>query len=461
MKRVLFSLCLVLLAAVAASAANAAPRPILIGFEDEPSFLWAPDKVARIAGAAEDGTSVIRVIANWSEISPTRGAYQFAGLDDTIWTAQQRGMRVLLTIWGTPRWASASHKPNAAPNPRTLGSFCSVLAKRYDGRSGRPPVTLYSVWNEPNLNQFLSPQYDAKGRDVAPRLYAGMARACYAAIKSANPTAQVAIGETSPRGVDRVRKTKIQASHSPGRFAQLVAAEKPRVRFDAWAHHPYGQGFTGRATVPFRWPNVGVADLPRLETKLKSWFRLRTVPLWITEFAYQTAPERARALSYAQQASYLRDAFLKTVAVPQVQMFIWFVYRDTPSERWQSGLYRFDSTPKPAQAIWREAIAPYSVDNPTLYVGRSAPIVVPLPLVVLQAHRLPSDPPIGLTYRVYDPAGNLFVGAQATSTLDMTGTAKFTLKDFKPTSPGVYRVELAANDIHGTVIYRTATLVVR
>jgi len=461
MKRFLVGLCVVLIAAVAASTAAAAPRPVLVGFEDEPSFLWAPNKVARIAGAAEDGTNVIRLIANWSQLSPRRGSYRFGGLDDTIWNAQQRGIRVMLTVWGTPTWASASHKPNAAPKPATLGAFCSVLAKRYNGRNGQPPVTLFSVWNEPNLNQFLAPQYDKKGRDVAPRLYAGMARACYTAIKKANPAAQVALGETSPRGVDRLRKTKIQPSHSPGRFAQLVAAVKPRVRFDAWAHHPYGQGFTGRATVPFRWPNVGIADLPRLEAKLKSWFHVRTVSLWITEFAYQTAPEHARALSYSQQASYLRDAFLKTVAVPQVQMFIWFVYRDTPGERWQSGIIRSDSTQKPAATTWRETIAPYSVDNPTVYVKRTAPIVVPLPLVVLQAHRLASDPPIGLTYRVFDRAGNLFVGAQTTATLDRAGTATFTLKDFKPPAPGAYRVELMANDIHGTVVYRTATIVVR
>jgi hypothetical protein len=446
------------LSALAGSAAAAGPRPVLVGFEDEPSFLWSPNRIQNIGAAGEAGANVIRIIANWATLQPGRSSYRFNELDDAIWQAQQRGMRVLLTVWGTPRWASASHKPSAAPNPTTLGRFCGVLAARYNGSTGRAPVTLFSVWNEPNLAQFLSPQYNKKGRDLAPHLYAGMVRACYGAIKKANPSAIVAAGETSPRGTDHPRKG-IQQSHSPGRFAQLVAAEKPRIRFDAWAHHPYGVGFTGSATVPFRWPNVSVVDLPRLEAHLKTWFHKSTVPLWITEFAYQTAPEAPRALTYSQQASYLQTAFTKAVAVPQVQMFIWFVYRDTPRERWQSGLVRSDSTPKPALALWRQAIAPYSVDNPVLRVAPNKAPTVALPLVVLQAHYSASDPPIGMSYRVYDASGKLVVGAQATSRLDLTGTGRFTLAAFTPAPGGRYTVQMTVNDIHGTAVSRTATVV--
>src|SRR5919204_2951276 len=193
---VLGRLCLVLavvatvaLALLAGTARAAGPRPVLVGFEDEPSFLWSKNRIPNIAGAGEAGANVIRIVANWATVQPGRSAYRFNELDDAIWQAQQRGMRVLLTVWGTPRWASASHKPSAAPNPTTLGRFCGVLATRYNGSTGRAPVTLFSVWNEPNLAQFLSPQYNKKGRDLAPHLYARMVRSCYAAIKKANPTA--------------------------------------------------------------------------------------------------------------------------------------------------------------------------------------------------------------------------------------------------------------------------------
>jgi hypothetical protein len=471
-KRVLvIGLCAALLAGTAGTARAAAlPRPVLVGFEDEQSFLWSANRIDNIGAASEAHANVLRVLASWPAIAPTRPsnpanssdpAYRFKGLDDTVFYAQKRGMRVMLTISGTPKWASRTHKPNAAPAPAVLGSFCSAVASRYSGRSGQPPVTLYSVWNEPNLQQFLAPQYDKRGRDVAPRLYAGMFRACYGAIKRADRSALVAAGETSPRGVDHPRKTGIQQSHTPGRFAQLVAAVKPRIHFDAWAHHPYATGLTGRATAPFRWPNVGLAELPRLEVSLKHWFKRSTVPLWVTEFAYQTKPERKLALSYSQQAVYLKQAFARAVAVPQVQMFLWFVFRDTPGERWQSGLVRADGTPKPSLIAWKQVTTPYSADNPTLTAARGVAPKIALPLVVLQAYRSFVDPPFGVSYQVYDSRGALVVGAQTTTTPDLRGTGTISLAAFRPSRPGGYTVKLAVNDIHGNVVYRTARLIVR
>jgi hypothetical protein len=140
-------------------------------------------------------------------------------------------------------------------------------------------------------------------------------------------------------------------------------------------------------------------------------------------------------------------------------MFIWFVYRDTPGQRWQSGLVRADSTPKLGLAMWKQAIVPYSVDNPVLAVAPNKAPTIALPLVVLQAHYSASDPPLGMTYQVFDASGNLVVGAQATSRLDLTGTGRFTLSAFKPAAGGRYTVKMTVNDIHGTAVSRTATLV--
>jgi hypothetical protein len=472
-RRSLTRLALVLIAAascaaVAARGANADPRPVLVGFEDEPSFVWASNRLDRIATASESGANVIRVIANWATIAPKQPssatnpadpAYRFNWLDDLVWQAQHRGMRLLLTIWGTPPWASSTHKPNAAPNPSTLGAFCSALATRYSGRfvtsnGTLAPVTLFSVWNEPNLGQFLSPQYIGKS-DASPRLYANMFRSCYAAIKRANRSALVAAGDTSPRGTDHPR-TGIQQSHSPGRFAELVAAQRPLIHFDAWAHHPYGVGFTGKATVPFKWPNVGVADLSHFESNLRHWFHRAIVPLWVTEFAYQTRPESPRALSYVQQASYLRDAFLKTVAVPQVQMFLWFTFQDTPGQLWQSGLYRADNTPKPALGTWKRTIPPYSVDNPHLKVRNSMSPTITLPLVVLQNYRLPTDPKLGVAYHVYQN-GKPITGALTETGLTTAGYGTIKLSAFKPVA-GRYTVTLTINDVHGNVVNRTVYL---
>src|SRR5207245_8049188 len=49
-------------------------------------------------------------------------------------------------------------------------------------------------------------------------------------------------------------------------FARLVAASKPTVKFDAWAHHPYsGLGQGPSAKVAF--PNVNLTQLPTFEKR--------------------------------------------------------------------------------------------------------------------------------------------------------------------------------------------------
>jgi hypothetical protein len=447
----------------------AAPRPLLLGFQDESSFLWSPDNQGNLDRAAAAHASVVRVIANWSQIAPTRPAapanpddpaYQFHSLDDLVWLSELRGMRVLLTVWGTPTWASASHKPNAAPRPADLGAFCRAIGSRYNGEGPQPPVGLYSVWNEPNLDQFLHPQFTASGKDVGPRLYAGMARACYTAIKRTNPTARVAVGDTSPRGHDKPT-TGVQASHSPGRFAELLGKVRPYVRFDAWAHHPYADGFTGGPASSFRWPNVGIGDLGKLELALRKDFGRPSVPLWVTEFAYQTRPEHPRALSYAQQASYLGRALQTAAKVPELQMFVWYIFRDTAGERWQSGLITRSGTPKPSYAAFAKVAALYDVANPTVTVAAKQDPLVPLSLVQLKAQQQPTDPPIGMTYRIYD-VHNVLVGiGQAKATLDLHGQITVPLLGFAPKPKATYTVTFDVNDIHGDLAHQVAHLLVR
>ncbi len=441
---------------------------MLVGFQDEASFLWSGERFENFDLAAEAHARIVRVTASWRELAPTRPAsatnsndpaYRFDGLDDFIFHSQFRGMQVLLTITNTPKWASASHKPNAAPSPAALGAFCSAVASRYNGANGHPFVGYYSVWNEPNLDQFLHPQFDARGRDVAPRLYAGMARACYAAIKRANSAAHVALGETSPRGHDKLAKGS-QMSHSPGRFMQLVAAVKPQVRFDAWAHHPYPEGFKGKPIGKFRWPNVGIGDLARLEVEVRKAFHRTSVPLWVTEFAEQTKPERAGALSYSQQASYLIQAINAVAAIPQAQMFIWYVMRDAPQQRWQSGVLQKSGTPKPSYVAFSRSAALYDVGNPIVTVPATPNPTIALSLLEFRAYVVPGDPPIGMTYRVYDPANQVVASGQPTATLDPFGNIKVPL-EFTPLPKTIYTVTFDVNDIHGNTTQRVAHLVVR
>jgi hypothetical protein len=455
-------------AAQGAAGATAPPaRPVLLGFEDEASFLWSSARFANLDRAAVARARVIRVTADWAQLAPRRpasptsprdSAYRFNGLDDLIWQAELRGMQVLLTIWGTPRWATASHKPNAAPRPADLGAFCNALGARYNGRAGFPQVSYFTVWNEPNLDQFLHPQFSASGADVAPRLYAGMARACVTGLKRANPHALVALGETSPRGHDRPVSGS-QASHSPGRFMELVGAVRPRVPFDAWAHHPYPDGFVGSPTSHFRWPNVGIADLATLEAALRRSFG-RHVPLWVTEFGYQTRPERPGALTYARQASYLTRAVQAALALRDVSMFVWYVFRDTPAQRWQSGLVTAGGAAKPSLRAFTTLAQRYDVGNPTLSIPPTEDPKVSFAVLELRPFVLPDDPPLGVEYRVLDQHGTLVANGQPQARFDPLGRLTVTLL-FTPKPHAAYTVSFDVNDVHGNRIRRTAHLLVK
>jgi FG-GAP repeat/Glycosyl hydrolase catalytic core len=364
-KRLFLLLVLCLPVAGSAAAATSAPglgppSELRVGFFDDQAFRWEPNRHANLDLARREGATIVRAFVDWGEVARTRPrhprdpfdrAYHLDDLDELVRNAQQRGIDVLLTVWGTPSWANDGAGEAVAPTrPADLGDFAHALAARYSGRySGLPVVRFFSVWNEPNSALFLRPQFDAAGRPVAPAEYARLVAAAYAGVKSASPTALVGAGETAPRGLDR-HVAHFHDSESPGRFAQLVAAAAPHLRFDAWAHHPYPRNDLAAPDAPQPWPAVGLADLGAFERHLDRWFGRRRVPLWVTEFAYRTSPPVRGAASYGQQASYLLQAIALVRSDPDVAMFVWFGFRDAVGQRWESGLVDRSGRPKPALA---------------------------------------------------------------------------------------------------------------
>jgi hypothetical protein len=373
--------------------------------------------------------------------------------------AQEQGQEAMITIFGTPRWAGAV-KPNRMPRRlRDFRLFAQAIAARYSGRfDGLPFVRFWSVWNEPNLNLFLTPQFDRKGRSVAPRNYAKLYAAGYAGIKAGNRLARVGIGETSARGRDR-RVPGVSDTHSPGRFAELVARANPRLKFDAWTHHPYPFSPNSRPGQAVKWPNVTLASLPRFHANLLKWFRQRNADIWVTEYAHQTRPEDAFGISYAKQAKYVRQAIGMTRRMPFVGMFIWFVYQDDQGQPWDSGLYTPEGAPKGSSpAAFREAAATLDPRNAVYSLPRGTQT----PHLKLFVRRYCANDalgtPIGMTWRIFHHGRLVAVGQQSSSLLrDCTITAV-------PRFPGPiakgksYVATFELNDVNGTVLERRLTI---
>jgi hypothetical protein len=140
-------------------------------------------------------------------------------------------------------------------------------------------------------------------------------------------------------------------------------------------------------------------------------------------------------------------------------MFVWYVFRDTRGQRWQSGLLRRSNAPKPSYAVFARLAARYDVSNPTLVVPARPNPLVRLSLVDFKADQLPGDPPIGMTYRVFDRRGVLVAVAQPRATLDVYGQIGVTLR-FTPKRGSTYVAVLDLNDIHGHTATRRVRLMV-
>jgi hypothetical protein len=455
------------LAAVAAPAAVAAER-MWIGFHDDPSFRWVGDRKNRIQSAAGMNASVMRLLVQWNVAAKTRPAratnpfdpaYELGDIDEAVRAAQDNDQEVILTISGTPRWANGGRSPNVAPRSMSdFTSFARAIASRYSGRyAGYPFVRFWSIWNEPNLQLFLSPQFDARGRSVAPRTYARLAAAAYAGIKAGSPRAQIGIGETSARGSDR--PTGLRPTHTPGKFAELVARANPRLKFDAWTHHPYPSVPSARPGQIVRWPNVSLASLPRFNTSLKAWFKRRSVPMWITEYGHQTRPEDSLGVPYAVQSAYIQQSISLAARYPFVNMFIWFVFQDDQGQPWESGLYTRSGAAKGSSpSRFSAAARPFDPRN-DLVLLRPGTIT---PLLNVHTRRYCNTNPtgtfIGMTWRVYR-AGRLIEVDQQTAPLraDCTIAARVRV-------PGgvrrgqTYTVTFAMNDISGVLINRRITV---
>ena len=351
MKRVFQLFVLAALGALLVPALDAAAPRMHVGFHDDPNFRYETRRAAHARPGAlheRDHRSHARDLgerrshASRNAANPFDPAYRFNDLDELVRNTQKRDMEVLITIWGTPKWANGGKTPNFLPRRMSdLTAFSRAVASRYSGRfAGYPYVRFYSVWNESNLQLFLAPQFDAKGRSVGPRNYARLAAAAYAGIKAGNRTAKVAVGSTSSAGRDRVLQGK-SATHSPGRFAQLVAAANPRLKFDAWAQHPYPVPVRMKPTQKVKWPNVTLPAFPRFEQSLDKWFKRKNVRIWITEYGHEVKQDgEPNGITRAQQAAYTAQALALARKDPRTDMFIWFVFRDHATSQWQSGLRR-------------------------------------------------------------------------------------------------------------------------
>jgi Cellulase (glycosyl hydrolase family 5) len=457
------ALALVLLGSLAFPASALSAERMKIGFQDDVSFRWSSDSQEVLDRASATGASIVRATADWSAIAPRRPAdatngldpsYRMNDLDDLVRGAQERGMDVLITIWGTPKWAGPAR--NKAPrNLADLQRFGQAVADRYSGRHiGYPYVGRFSIWNEPNLGIFLSPQFDAKGQIISPRIYAGMFKAASAGIRAGSPTAQVAMGDTSALGRDH-KKKGVNDSVAPATFARLLAKYRSGMRFDAYAQHPYPIRPNLAPTSIARYPNVVLPLMPKFEKDLDTWFHRKNLPIWITEYGHETKPAEPQGVSLSTQSKYTAKALDMVRKDKRVEMFIWFIFRDNSKSTWQSGFYTASDSAKPALATFTRLAKAYDGDVVHVKAAKANPMVkVSMPRL---AHFAATGSTVTVQFSVRSGSTQIDAGTRYTS-LNFQGSIAFPVT-FKPAAGKQYTVNVDATDVHGNRETRKVLLV--
>ena len=258
-----------------------------------------------------------------------------------------------------------------------------------------PPVDVYTLWNEPNIKGFLTPQWKTtkKGRTPAsPTVYRRMLMAAYPRVKAISPNATFLIGATSSTGSYAL--SGMHGGVPPLQFIRGLACVDEKLKpvrtgsckgftqlpGDGWAHHPYSfetgpsnKSANGRPDDAILGDTV---KLHKLLTKLAVRKRITWADsdLYLTEYGYfTTVIGTHRAVSEPEQAQLVGDAFRLASQFPGVKMMSQFLLQDVQCDggrttsclNWTTGLMRTDGSPKPLLTVLTNVLHSLAPAAPT------------------------------------------------------------------------------------------------
>ena len=352
--------------------AAAAQVHMLVGIQDDAQTLYG-NPVTTFPILRQLRAQIIRINLIWGGAphgvanrrpahpqDPADPAYDWTLYDRAVRYAAQNNIQVMFTILFTPKWANGGRARNVPPNNyNDLRNFAYAAAQRYSGHyipvdntgdeEALPAVKKWLAWNEPNNPSWLA--QTSGGRFTSPQTYAKICTAIWTGVHMTNFAGnQVACGATGPRGNNQARSSRPELTP----LAFMTLARRAGMRqLDAYAHHPY---YGRPSETPAADPGgnaITLGNIGKLITLSNKLFGRK--PIWITEYGYQTKPDRLFAVSYAQQARYVTQAYAIARRTPQIAVMIWFMLKDDTNigSGWQSGFLTAKGKKKPAFNAFR------------------------------------------------------------------------------------------------------------
>ena len=243
--------------AAAATGRTPVPQGFVGMVVDEP--VW-PDPFVRLSGQLDSmvasGVQTLRVTLDWADAQPYRTWNQvprsrrasfvnvggvptdLASFDQIVGEAAARRLAVMPTVLNAPKWDGLQKRGALVRIPRSAGPFAAFvkgLVSRYGPNgsfwrsvSAPYPITMWQIWNEPNIVPFWPVQPFEKP-------YVALLKAAHDAIKSVDPSARVVLaGMPNYSWIDLARIYRIPGASS---------------LFDVVAVHPYTKTPSGVITI--------------------------------------------------------------------------------------------------------------------------------------------------------------------------------------------------------------------
>src|SRR4051794_30406225 len=329
--------------------------------------IWGPvsvDGVSQFPIYADLGVGIYETAISWSDVAPTRPAtprdpndpaYHWpSDLDDAISDGQRYGIRVLIALSGSPRWANGGRASNYAPKtPADFADFAEAAARRY------PAVHHWLIWGEPDKRANFRPlRAQLAGRSykqTAPRVYARLLDGAYGALKRVSRSNLVVGGNTWTVGDIPVPDFL--------RGLRLPSGKPPRM--DLYGHNPFTMRFPDLKRTPI---GGGVLDFDDLDTVARLVDRNlgrassgRPIKLFLSEFTLPTDHANWEFnfwFSRKNQAHWLAAALRITRHWSRIYTLGWLSLYDDPErpngDEVNRGLIDREGRKKPAYAAFRD-----------------------------------------------------------------------------------------------------------
>ena len=318
---------------------------------------------------ADAGFRAVRITTIWDPGETEPAADELDALRRVANDAKQHDVRVFLSVYQ----AGSATTPLTDEARDQFATYSAAVVRDV------PEIRDVIVGNEPNLNRFWMPQFDADGGDAAAPAYLELLAKTYDALKDVSGDVTVYGGALAPRGIDRPNTGR--DTHSPTTFIEDLgeayrAGGRTEPVMDGFAFHPYAESSSIPPDRPH--PNskaIGLADYDKLVKLLGDAFdgtgqEGSKLPIVYDEYGVETEIPAAKASLYegteppttgatdeATQADYYQRALELVTCQPTVVGLLFFHSHDEPAlAGWQSGVYYVDGSPKSSLEPVRAAV---------------------------------------------------------------------------------------------------------